>query len=278
MDNLTKSPGFLGEHGFSCWIEREEKKDRPLPILFDTGASDKFLTNAARLGIDVKAAGYVLVSHGHNDHGGGLGPLLKEAPHSRVYLSDKAFEPHLKGDPGEKYFYGEKSIGLNTNLLKSKGDDTFVLLGERTAPETNIFIETNLNETYLRPANHRLCMVDSRGILVPDDFSHEIYLIILEGDDLYLFTGCAHRGITNILAMAQERYPGKRSYTAVGGFHLSKDVNDDQIQALGRLVVDSPAQWRLITGHCTGEVMFAKMKKNLPCPVFYGSAGSVFTF
>ena len=60
------------EHGFSAWIEDEDTK-----VLFDCGISDRFIKNAIELGIDLRTADYVVLSHGHRDHTGGLKYLIK---------------------------------------------------------------------------------------------------------------------------------------------------------------------------------------------------------
>lgn len=69
---------YNAEHGFSAWIEDEDQK-----VLFDTAYSDKFIKNAEALGIDLRMANYVIISHGHYDHCRGLKYLIQSLPRSR---------------------------------------------------------------------------------------------------------------------------------------------------------------------------------------------------
>ncbi len=66
MEN-TAAPGFVCEHGLSFLLDCGDTV-----ILFDTGASDAFLANAARMGRDLGKVTHIVLSHGHFDHSGGL--------------------------------------------------------------------------------------------------------------------------------------------------------------------------------------------------------------
>lgn len=68
---------YLAEPALSIYIENSSKK-----YLFDTGYSDVYLKNAAKLGIDLDHLDAVIISHGHNDHTGGLAfyPKLQKKP------------------------------------------------------------------------------------------------------------------------------------------------------------------------------------------------------
>lgn len=56
------------EHGLSYLIDFDGKK-----LLFDTGQSDLFLRNAGIMGVNPEDADMIILSHGHFDHGNGLG-------------------------------------------------------------------------------------------------------------------------------------------------------------------------------------------------------------
>ena len=79
---------------------------------------------------------------------------------------------------------------------------------------------------------------------------------------LVVVTGCAHRGIVNIVEASRKAFPGRPVAAVVGGFHLV-DAPDE---ALGR-VIDAmvrigPA--RILCGHCTGPRAYASLRASLP--------------
>ena len=75
------------EHGLSLYIEVDDKN-----ILLDTGESGKFIDNAKKLDIDLKNLDYVILSHGHYDHSGGLIRLIEEInPDIKLYIGSEFF-------------------------------------------------------------------------------------------------------------------------------------------------------------------------------------------
>ena len=73
VENTTNNPSLGTQHGLSLYIEANGRK-----ILFDMGADGLFLENAEKLGIDIAGVDLAIVSHGHDDHGGGLGVFLEK--------------------------------------------------------------------------------------------------------------------------------------------------------------------------------------------------------
>ena len=55
-------------------------------LLFDTGQSDLFLPNALKLHLSLAGAEAIVLSHGHNDHTGGLKAAHEAAPQARLFL------------------------------------------------------------------------------------------------------------------------------------------------------------------------------------------------
>lgn len=89
VENTTEREDLQSKHGLCLYIETERHK-----ILFDLGPDDTFLHNAKVCGVDIKAVDTVIISHGHSDHGGGLGAFLQVNHTANVYVHPEAFLPH----------------------------------------------------------------------------------------------------------------------------------------------------------------------------------------
>ena len=72
LSENTANLGFLAEWGLSILVEAEG-----LRVLLDTGMSFSAVHNAQLMGIDLSRIDYILLSHGHADHTGGLREVLK---------------------------------------------------------------------------------------------------------------------------------------------------------------------------------------------------------
>ncbi|MBN2414137.1 MBL fold metallo-hydrolase [candidate division KSB1 bacterium] len=82
FDNYQHQEGLQAEWGFSCFVKGTEKT-----ILFDTGSDgDVLKSNADKLGVDLGEIDAVVLSHLHQDHTGGLTPVMRVNPGDTVYM------------------------------------------------------------------------------------------------------------------------------------------------------------------------------------------------
>jgi 7,8-dihydropterin-6-yl-methyl-4-(beta-D-ribofuranosyl)aminobenzene 5'-phosphate synthase len=251
MENRARDERFFAEHGLSLLIETSG-----YTILFDTGQSDRFIKNAERLGIDLRAVDCAVLSHGHYDHGGGLSAFLTLNTTAPVYVNRRAFEPHYNG--------ADKYIGLDPSLKESGRliltDETFSI-----ADGLTLYACNERPRPYGTDAAGLSVMQDGR--LVPDDFRHEQYLLVEEDGRRILISGCSHKGIRNITAWFAPD-------VLIGGFHLMKHPLDDNLIACAGELARCDTDY--YTCHCTGEAQYQAMQPHLP-RLHYIRAGDILT-
>ena len=81
LENTCHIEGLQAEHGLSLYLETPNHK-----MLFDAGTTDLFAQNADALGIDLAGVDIAVLSHGHRDHGGGMGHFLARNEKAKVYM------------------------------------------------------------------------------------------------------------------------------------------------------------------------------------------------
>ncbi len=265
MEDTALTPAFAAEHGLSFYIETNGRR-----LLFDMGQSALFLQNARTLGISPERVDTAFVSHGHYDHGGGLGAFLKINRQAPVYIHKKAFEPHFSERPE-----GVKPIGLDVSLCGSR---RLVLTDGVTKIDDTLTLFSDVTGTECRPQGNASLYGREGGAYVPDRFAHEQSLIVREGEKYVLLTGCAHRGVVNICARARELIGRDPDYV-IGGMHLfspgaGKSEPDETIRAVAARLVRTKS--RYCTCHCTGPHALALLREALGERLTPLAAGSIF--
>lgn len=258
IENTGISPELEVEHGLSIHIRQEHRQ-----MLFDFGATDSYAQNAQRLGLDLREVDIGVLSHGHYDHGGGLEHFLSINDKANVYLNKKAMDKHLsQRENGIEY------IGLKDSFVRdrSRWQHRLVLTEERFKIDPKTFLFSDIREKVLYPKGNQFMLNQSEdGNLILDDFSHEQNLIVQEDGRSYLFAGCAHRGILNILRRAEEHL-GKMPEVVVGGFHLSlrRKGHSETKENIRKLAVElSKTGATFFTGHCTGQEPFNLLHESM---------------
>ncbi len=245
------------EHGLSLYIEL----DSGFKILFDMGQGELFAENSRQLGLSIEDVDMAIISHGHYDHGGGLETFLKLNSKAKVYIHQKAFEPHYSlKDTGMKY------IGLNDSLAQNS---RLVLCNNLVNINANIQLFANVEGEFPAPLGNKLLYGPSKS--ENDSFVHEQNLLIREGSNLVLFAGCAHRGIINIIRRAKEIAGSSPTYV-FAGMHLSADREMQSINNLAKELQAYP-NTRYYTMHCTGTAQYNYLHQIMGEQIGYLSSG-----
>lgn len=119
---------LLNEHGLSLYVEFDGKK-----FVFDTGQTGKFLSNAEKINIKIDALDYVIISHGHYDHSGGVKSLFNIVNRSaKMYVGKEFFHFKYKKLNNGTYKYNGNSfkeedvIRLGMSITKIDDDVTYL--------------------------------------------------------------------------------------------------------------------------------------------------------
>ena len=224
---------YLGEPAVSYYIEDGNDK-----ILFDTGYSDIFIKNAEKMNVDINSINKVVISHGHDDHTGGLKYLFNKKRNIDLVAHPECFnykeiDNMCISSPLNK---DELSKLCNLNLTKEpiKISNNITYLGQipmiNNFEKRNIIGKTNINGEDI------------------DDIVLEDSAIVYKSDKgLFIITGCSHSGICNIIEYSKRVCNESRIYGVIGGFHLFD--NDERLENTIKYFVDNDIKL-LYPCHC----------------------------
>jgi 7,8-dihydropterin-6-yl-methyl-4-(beta-D-ribofuranosyl)aminobenzene 5'-phosphate synthase len=263
VDNNTLTDRyFTGEPGLSFLLETPKRK-----ILFDTGYSGLFLANAEKMGISLRDLDFVVLSHGHLDHSGGLVALVRHLTEAKIEgMAHRV--PELVAHT-RCFFPKEKlplqNIGSILNEEEARRQfavtlsdkpvwitDDLVFLGE--IPRRLAFEQSG-------PGKRKIILPDgSRG---PDLLLDDSALAFRSDAGLVIITGCSHAGIGNITEYAREVCSEQRVADITGGLHLLSP-EPERIKKTGEYLQALHLK-ALHACHCTS--LPAKIALAARCPV-----------
>ena len=264
IENTEGVPGCLFEHGLCFYVETEKHR-----LLMDLGPSASVLENAVRLGVDLKTVDTVILSHGHDDHGGGILPFAKLNPNAKIYLQESAFGEYYAArdyKPDPDYIGLAPEIRALPQVVPVRGSLKI---------DEELFLFSGLKGKRDLPVSNGNLRKKEGGRLVPDDFVHEQCLVITERNRHVLFSGCAHNGILNILDRFEELFGGAPD-VVISGFHMMKksaytEKEQNVICSTAEKLKEYPTMF--YTCHCTGLPAYDMMKEIMGGKIAYVHCG-----
>lgn len=247
VDNYVAQTSVFAEHGFSALICDGDRK-----ILFDTASGSLVLLhNLECFKVAMEDISDVVLSHGHNDHSGGVVTLMNRENNCRFWAGE-GFDVARTGrrgvDIGLKLTAEQKAKFNIVDGMVKLTDNVYAV----SAKGCELTELSHIDDFYLLPGD---------GSKPRDNFDDEVYIICLHDGKMSIITGCAHRGVANIVRHAQSLFSHPVD-TIIGGFHTLHDSKEKLARLASELQSASPRQ--IICGHCTGVEAYAELKTMMP--------------
>ncbi len=249
------------EHGIAFWIETPDGQ-----ILFDTGGSGEALThNLKELERRPQDLDAVVLSHGHDDHTGGLDGILPQLPAGTpLYAHPTLFR--------ERYSRHEGVLEARTMPLSRAEVAARMDLRLDAAPREVLPGVWTSGEITRRPhpegssAHHFIKSPEVKGEYMSDPYTDDLSLIIQYEEGIFLLCGCCHAGLLNTIEHVQRRWDHPLIGIA-GGMHLgsaSEEVIDQTVTAMKAM----GALRYLWPGHCSGDAFQQALAQTFGPPIY----------
>lgn len=259
-DAFGESSALQKDWGFAALIEYGGRR-----ILFDTGNDAEVLARNVRAkGIDLTRLDFVVVSHRHGDHMGGLNYVLRVNPTVKVYTPKENFGLFGAALPGTfyrrnpslpdsmRYFGGEPPDTLRFGTPWPQGDFAWVTESAEVAPGLHLLL--------------------LRGPWGVDLDVMEMSLAIETPQGTVVIVGCGHPTIEKIVQTASETL-GQPIHLVVGGLHLLP-ADDAEIRRIALALRDRWQVALVAPAHCTGEPAFAILQEVFAGRYLYAGLGA----
>jgi 7,8-dihydropterin-6-yl-methyl-4-(beta-D-ribofuranosyl)aminobenzene 5'-phosphate synthase len=260
-DSFGKSPTLTMDWGFAALVDYGGKR-----ILFDTGNNAQiFEHNVKAAGVDLQKLDFVVMSHRHGDHMGGLAYLLKVNSTVKIYAPKERSGVYGDDQPSSTWYRKDPSLPTEQRYYRGAPPE-IIHMGEAWPNANFQLIDKNIE---IVPGMYLIALVsDKPGTLE----LRELSLAIRTPDGLVLVVGCSHPGVEHIVQEASAIDP--HINLLFGGLHQIQ-APDPEVERIARVLHDQYKLDRIAPGHCTGEPEFAALKKTFGDHYLYAGVGSV---
>jgi 7,8-dihydropterin-6-yl-methyl-4-(beta-D-ribofuranosyl)aminobenzene 5'-phosphate synthase len=260
-DAFGKPSAMQKDWGYAALIEYGGKR-----ILFDTGDNPDILAqNAKAKGVDLSKLDFVVMSHRHGDHMGGMSYLLSVNPKVKIYAPKENFGVYGFSLPSKFY---RKDESLPPEQRYYDGAPPEIMKFGSAWPGANFELIDKTTE--IAPGIHLIALVSDKPTTLE---LKEISLAIDTPDGMVIVVGCAHPGIDKIVEAATAI--NKHIHFIAGGFHLVV-AKDPDIEKIATALRDTYRVDYVAPGHCTGEPTFTALKQAFGNRYLYAGLGTTF--
>ena len=263
-NNALLGSGFWAEHGLSFLIEADGKK-----ILFDTGQSAEVIAhNLDRIKVDLNDLKYVVLSHGHYDHTGGLKEIARRTDDVSVFAHPDIFE--------EKYVKrDEEYISIGVPFRKHELKDSYKFHFNKNGSELFEDVRTTgqIPRTTEFESIPKTYYIKKNDEYINDDMLDDQSLILYTQKGIIVILGCTHSGLVNTLFHVKKITGKNKFWGLIGGTDLWA-ADEEKVQKTKQALMEFDIQ-AIGLSHCSGENAFLYFFSEFGEKVFLNSAGSV---
>jgi 7,8-dihydropterin-6-yl-methyl-4-(beta-D-ribofuranosyl)aminobenzene 5'-phosphate synthase len=265
-DNAPSAPEFASEWGFAVVVR--------LPNgnlwLFDSGQSGLLVGNCRLMGLDLRQARGLILSHGHYDHAGGIPALLQAGFTGPILGHPGCTIDRFRIKPGGS----PNSIGIPGEIL------AHVMSRLRHVPDDGRIDHGMhaVSQITRRPGLFQATawfFRDPEGA-IPDPVDDDLALLLDSRQGPVLLLGCCHSGLANTIYAAAERHGTSHFHAVIGGLHL-KGAGRAAVEEAAAVLEEFDVR-EIHAGHCTGEQEMLMLSDLLPGRVKSLGSGRILTF
>ncbi len=232
--------GLVAEYGFAAVLE-----DGDFQILFDTGLSGEVaLSNAEKLGIRLKP-NFIVLSHGHRDHTGGL-PVVLEKFKAPIIAHPEVFEPKFAMIGGKLH-----EIGMPYPRHELEKITTLITTKVPLKITENVYFSGEIPRKWGPTHSGLVYKADPERGMVQDEVKDDAALYVKTEKGLFVITGCGHSGVENIVEYGLQVTGESKLYGILGGLHLLGASEERMKEVAKYLASKSPKV--VVPTHCTGQ-------------------------
>ena len=287
---------FHAQWGLSLWLETQRGNDART-ILLDFGHTpEALITNMELQGVDPRKINTLILSHGHNDHWGGLiGFLEKKRDLLPADLTlycggeDNFCKRYAGTSPGpftdrgvlDRRELAAHRVKLVLAQTPTVIDNQAFTTGEikrsgieRVLPNT--MVEFAVKDGLGCEMSH-FTAAELQGKIMPDQHVHEHATCFnLKDRGLIVISSCGHVGIVNSVRQAQEVSGVQKVHAVMGGFHLGPAPPDYVNQVVAEIKKLEPDA--VIPMHCSGNNFIQTVREQMPDKLVLATIGSRILF
>ena len=265
----------LAEHGFSMLV-RVFSGEESETFLFDAGGSAKVIVeNSKIMSLNLNEVDFVVLSHGHYDHFGGLMSVVEAIgkPNLPLIVHEDMFKPRATASRGgtiREYPKFPTQTQLNSTQIIFTKQPTLTSNGH-----VCVTGEIPRKTPFEKGLTQHQTLVD--GSWQPDPLIRDDRAIVMnvKGKGLVVLSGCAHAGIINTINYAKQISGVETVYAVMGGFHLAGKSFEAKIKStVEELVKINPAL--IASSHCTGWRAMVAINQELPDAFVWNSVGNLY--